>query len=296
VLDTLGALNSREEFEAFCRARAAAVYVGDRTILCRVLGSYLCYVDADDAAVAPHLAMDGFWEAWNSVAVGRLVQPGWRVVDVGANHGYFTLLLAGLVGPHGHVFALEPNPRLVDLLRRTIRVNGLADRVTLLPYAAAASAADVTLFVPRGASGDASVTRSAGDGDSWPVRQVRLDAVIEPPIDFAKIDAEGLDYDALAGAVGLFRREWTATVLLEHMAAFHDRPLERVGAWIDAGFGLGYVNERGDVEAATTCDLAADPNRLWHVWLSRVGSRPEQRGARTMGMVATAEAFHLWDV
>lgn len=111
-------LGDRNAFQEHCRASVSALSTGQGTLLCRVLGGALCYVDAADVSVAPHLAMDGFWETWNSVALGRSVRRGWRVADVGANHGCYTLLLAMLVGPEGHVTAIEPNPRLFQRFTR----------------------------------------------------------------------------------------------------------------------------------------------------------------------------------
>ena len=43
-------------------------------------------------------------------ALVRLIRPGWACVDVGAHLGYFTLLLAHLVGKVGKVFAFEAHP------------------------------------------------------------------------------------------------------------------------------------------------------------------------------------------
>lgn len=52
-------------------------------------------------------------EVYEPATVRCLVErlgPGKTFVDVGANHGYFTVLAARLVGPAGRVFAFEPNP------------------------------------------------------------------------------------------------------------------------------------------------------------------------------------------
>jgi FkbM family methyltransferase len=263
-------VTTRESFEVHCQEHASALYIGERTLLCRVMGSFLCYVDAEDASVAPHLAMDGFWEAWNSLAVARYVRPGWRVADVGANHGYFTLLLAALVGSEGRVFAVEPNPHLVHLLGRTICANGFDDRITLLPHAAAASDGEVELRVPRGFTGDGSVVlRRSGESTSCRVRQRRLDEVIDAPLDFLKIDAEGADYDVLDGALGLLPSGRPSAVLLEHYPPFHERPKERLERVLTEGFSLHYVTYDGDLVPTTIEDLAAQPTRFWDVWLSR---------------------------
>ncbi|HEY4595480.1 MAG TPA: hypothetical protein VIJ02_03700, partial [Thermoanaerobaculia bacterium] len=46
------------------------------------------------------------------------VEPGMVVFDVGANLGFYTLLLADRVGPQGRVHAFEPDPLSCELLRR----------------------------------------------------------------------------------------------------------------------------------------------------------------------------------
>lgn len=51
--------------------------------------------------------------------VELLVQPGMTVFDVGANVGYYTLLLARGVGPKGRVIAFEPNPINIAHLKKT---------------------------------------------------------------------------------------------------------------------------------------------------------------------------------
>ena len=54
----------------------------------------------------------------------KYVKKGDNVLDVGANIGYFTLMLAKLVGPTGKVFAFEPDPRNISLLKKNIETNG----------------------------------------------------------------------------------------------------------------------------------------------------------------------------
>src|ERR1700722_18974466 len=58
------------------------------------------------------------------------VSAGDTFIDVGANVGFVTLHAAALVGPTGRVYTFEPNPQLVDRLRKLIALNKL-DHVTL---------------------------------------------------------------------------------------------------------------------------------------------------------------------
>jgi hypothetical protein len=141
-----------------------------------------------------------------------------------------------------------------------------------LPYAAAATEEEVELHIPRHFSSNGSVSLSPiGASTSCRVQQRRLDQLIEGPLDFLKIDAEGADYDALEGAANLLNAGGSA-VLLEHYAPFYAFPEERLGKWIDEGFALHYINDRGDSTPTTLQYLARERERFWHVWLSRANA------------------------
>ena len=66
----------------------------------------------------------GSYEAAKQRTIMELVRPGMVCWDVGANVGFYTLLLAELVGACGRVFAFEPVPRNVELLQRHVEMNG----------------------------------------------------------------------------------------------------------------------------------------------------------------------------
>ncbi|MFL5344231.1 MAG: FkbM family methyltransferase, partial [Hyalangium sp.] len=55
-----------------------------------------------------------------SEAIYRLSDPGELAIDVGANIGYMTSILAARTGPSGTVIACEPHPALFDLLSRNV--------------------------------------------------------------------------------------------------------------------------------------------------------------------------------
>lgn len=61
----------------------------------------------------------------------RFIKPGMTVFDIGANIGFFAVAAAKLVGPSGKVVAFEPNPAVVERLRKNVELNGLAERVKI---------------------------------------------------------------------------------------------------------------------------------------------------------------------
>ena len=117
--------------EAAIRARCHSVALSPSQVLARVLGRYKMYVDPNDYGLSPHLMLDGFWEMPTTEAIVNLVEPGMVAADVGANVGYFTMMLADLVGPGGHVYAFEPNPAMSERIARSAYLNGLVDRISI---------------------------------------------------------------------------------------------------------------------------------------------------------------------
>ena len=62
----------------------------------------------------------------------QLVKQGDKVIDIGANMGYYTCPLADLVGEGGRVYAVEPVPVIFSVLKRNV---GKRRNVELLNYA-----------------------------------------------------------------------------------------------------------------------------------------------------------------
>jgi len=75
------------------------------------------------------------------------LKPGDTFVDVGANHGYFTLIAASRVGASGRVYAFEPNPMVFGQLAAHVRLNDFDDRVRLVDTALADADGTAALFV-----------------------------------------------------------------------------------------------------------------------------------------------------
>ena len=151
-------VSSRKDNMAEIRALSTSVYVGGGTALCRVLGRYKMYVDARDVGLSSHLMLDGYWEMWVTEFLIGVLKPGMLAVDVGANVGYFTMVMADKVGAAGRVHAFEPNPPIARRLEQNAHVNGFRERV-LVHVAALGEQDDArfTLHVPENYPGGAAM-------------------------------------------------------------------------------------------------------------------------------------------
>jgi FkbM family methyltransferase len=220
----------RFELESRCRALTKPVYLGDHTVLSRILGSYKLYLDTRDTGFGSHVMLDGYWEMWLTIFFARHLRPGMTVVDVGANFGYYTVLFGALVGNAGRVWAFEPNPQAVGNLRRSVELNGFRLRTTIVAAAAgAADGGEVRLFAPHGEPKNAAVVSPAAAlgpelGTVHRVPQVTIDkaAAAARRIDFVKIDAEGAEEAVIAGMMQTLRRDRPPLILEFNAARYRD--------------------------------------------------------------------------
>jgi FkbM family methyltransferase len=119
-----------------------------------------------------------------------LLCQGMRVVDVGANVGYYTLMIAQKIGPTGSIVAVEPSPENLPELRKNIACNRLPARI--IEVAVGANEGIIQF--------DAGINGGVCEQGPYTVRQFPLDDLLQEPIDFIKIDIEGCEMDALLGA------------------------------------------------------------------------------------------------
>ncbi|MGE6786758.1 FkbM family methyltransferase [Ensifer adhaerens] len=188
----------------------------DGTVLTRSLHGQLYFTDADDTVITPHLLIYRQWEPDLSELFTRLITPEMVFVDVGANIGYFTVLVAAKAGTAARVFAYEPNPRLIPIMKKSIDANWSAAPVTLHEAAASDETGSATLFIPTSKGGNASMAY-AKDGAEVIVPMVTLDETLPADlvVDLMKIDIEGFELFALKGANRTIERNPSIKIVLE---------------------------------------------------------------------------------
>lgn len=221
--------------------------------------------------------------------VDRLCGPGSRAIDVGANHGDYAhrLLRAG-----ASVVAVEPNPRMVAVLRHRFAAAQRDGRLTIEACALAERPGSATLHVPRDAAALGSLRRlSAGEEEAIEVPCRTLDALAPEAVDFVKIDVEGFEGEVVAGAAETLRRDRPA-LLIEAEERHRAGALAGLRAALEPlgyeGFYLldGRLRPLGDfdpavlqsLEALTPDGLGRLPGRTYvnnFLFLAR----PEQRAA-----------------
>ncbi len=149
----------------------------------------------------------GVYEPELQAAIRQWVAPGSVVYDVGANIGYISIMLLQQVGSQGHVVAFEALPSNQERLRQNLALNGLQERITLIP-AAVVDASRPVRFLTAASGGMGKAEGSAGR-QATPVETVidvngvSLDEFVYqqgyPPPQAIKMDIEGGEVLALPG-------------------------------------------------------------------------------------------------
>ncbi|NCD23960.1 MAG: FkbM family methyltransferase, partial [Spartobacteria bacterium] len=172
---------------------------------------------AVDAADSLGLAASGgIFEPEETALIRHVVKPGQRVLDIGANIGYHTVLLAQLVGQTGQVTAVEPDPDNFRLLRRNRAALAHPDRVRLHRAALGREAGRADLHRAPGSGGMHRLYASVCCGpETTSVPVLRGDDLNLAPLDFLKIDIEGYEPAALDGLDHTLAASPDLTILCE---------------------------------------------------------------------------------
>jgi FkbM family methyltransferase len=183
----------------------------------RVAGGGEICVPASSSITAYTLIEQEDWFETEIAFVRRLLRPGMRAIDIGANYGTYTLAMARAVGCKGRVWAYEPTSATARYLRNTIARNDLA-QVEMTQAALCDRTGSGRLRLDT----QVELNRLAADGNGEEVSLTTLDAEDRSRswgrIDFIKIDAEGGELDILRGGETFFA-EQSPLVMFERRAA-----------------------------------------------------------------------------
>ncbi len=178
------------------------------------------------------------------------IKAGDRVLDIGANIGYYTLIAAHLVGPQGKVYAFEPDPANFRLLQKNVEANGYTN-VVLVNKALSNKNGKIRLYLNPSNRGDHRVYDSKDGRSSIEIETVALDRFFKPldkKIHFIKMDIQGAEALALAGMKGLIRRNKGLKLVTEFSPASlklaGSRPENYLNSLKSMGFGFFEISER----------------------------------------------------
>jgi FkbM family methyltransferase len=205
---------------------------GGETIMTTIYTEQIIAVSQSDVSLAPHLILKGIWEMELSRKCESLISSVKDPVifDVGANFGWYGLILSRFSGQSA-VHFFEANPLLAKLIEKTILVNGLTGRSSIVNCAVGADDDSLMeLNVPKLHMGSASVMPFApGQLKSFYEKEEEMQTFKVPTrsldryckssgiacINFLKIDVEGAEGDVLLGAKNIISKSPDLNLMME---------------------------------------------------------------------------------
>lgn len=171
------------------------------------------------------------WNLDEYKAFKSAISTGGCALDVGANLGAYSLLLAQWVGAAGHVYAFEPNPIVAGGLESHVVMNGFKDRITIVQSAVSDRPGKCGFSfgdsIGSGRLESHNETRLAPervDVESVPLDEFCRQNMLQPQ--FIKVDVEGAEFEVLEGARELIQ-SWRSN--LRFFVELHPSVWERQG-------------------------------------------------------------------
>jgi FkbM family methyltransferase len=179
-------------------------------------------------------------------------RPGETMLDIGANVGYFTLLMARYAGRQGKVIAFEPIPAVHALLSENLRLNNCTQVRAECMALADVEASGTMRSEPEPDSPVPFTARLADDGDCE-VTVGTVDGYVEAAglkrLDFVKIDVEGAEDRVIRGMTRTLRT-FSPDILVE-IHRDDGTPSETLERLREMGYELSRLDRTGQAPCGT---------------------------------------------
>ncbi len=216
---------------------------------------FILRVNLADSAIA-WPAVEGRFEVAETAFIKSSLRPGARTLDIGANVGHHTMLMASIVGPGGHVTSFEPLPQLLESVLMSVARNGFDPIVSVHGIALSDRTGEIEMrYATETNNWGGAQIRGEGELQAWestisvPTRTV--DALDLGPVDFIKIDIEGAEPKAISGAKALLGQSRPIVLSEVHRSALAMVSQSSPDDYVGLFDGLGY-----------RCHTLSDPGQL----------------------------------
>ena len=169
-------------------------------------GVKICVEDNLERMTAYVLLEQEDWFEAEMEFVRKLVTPGMQIIDIGANHGVYTLTMAKLLQGQGQITAYEPANSVFTLLQKSVEANAL-NTVEIVNAGLSDREGEATLFLSENSELN-SLKQGGASQTNEKIQLLALDRELErrgwQDISFVKLDAEGEEPKILIGGRQFF--------------------------------------------------------------------------------------------
>ena len=190
---------------------------GSRYCKIKVNGSQM-YVDFNDGGVSRQLYLHKKRERYSTDYMKEIVRERDTIIDIGANSGYYALLESQLAN-RGEVYAIEPVPRNVQLLKKNIELNDYKN-IQVFPFAIGGSGGMRKIYLyDKGNLCSFKKNIQNNPAGKMDVLMMTLDNFVEKYVSgdpaLIRMDVEGYEYEIIKGMSDLLESNKPLILFIE---------------------------------------------------------------------------------
>lgn len=199
-------------------------------------------LDLNDSGISKDLLLAGIREPRHTDLIKDIVKPGDIVFDIGANIGYYALLESRLVGPNGKIYAIEPVPTNVELLKNNIKLNNF-NNIEVFQLAISDKDGENQIYLSEKSNWCSMINNSEKTG-SIPVKTAKLDTFVRGKKfpDLVRMDVEGYEIEIINGMDEMLSASNPLKVIIEmHCCMLNDLGFGLIEKMEKYGFKIGLL-------------------------------------------------------
>ena len=206
------------------------------------------FLDDEDCL---QLSVNEITEPVETKLFNDIIKNGEVLVDVGANIGYFTLIMAKLSGSSGKIFSFEPENKNFEILEKNVKINNYQN-VVLEKKGVSDRNGVNKFFLSSKNTGMHSLQKIRDDSKEVKIDVIKLDDYfftldLVEKISLIKIDVEGAEFQVLNGMKTILKNK-NLKLLIEfipdHLKKHGTNPSDVLKILEDNDFKLYQINER----------------------------------------------------
>ena len=201
----------------------------------------------DNWGVSKYILRHGNYDELSSEIAKKLIKTNSTVIDIGANIGYWSNLLAS-IDKNLKVISFEPEPSNLKLLRENININSFNERINIIPKALSNQKGKFNLYLSDDNAGDHRMYAEENNRKYVEVEvSIGDEEIKDDNISFIKIDVQGYEYKVMTGMKEVLNKNKDISILTEFwpygIRRAGDNPEEYINMMYELGFKSYLISE-----------------------------------------------------
>lgn len=193
------------------------------------------------------------YEKETTALVKKIIKPGTIIIDIGAHVGYYTRIFSKFAGKKGVVYAFEPEEENFNLLKKNVKN---LKNVKIIKKALSDRDGFIDFYIAPNHTGLHSILSDNSRQNKTRIMAQTLDNFIKEEkiqkVDLIKMDIEGGEPFALAGAKGLLNQP-SLMIIMEftpsNFSVSQISPVDFLQNLSGLGFTIYKIKNQGELES-----------------------------------------------